>query len=920
MRPKRLTMTAFGPYVERTVIDFTKLGGGLFLIPGDTGAGKTIIFDAITFALFGAASGGDRGAGQLRSRYAPAELPTEVELVFDYAGKEYTVKRNPEYERPKARGTGLTKTKANAELHLPDGSVRVGNTEVITAVTELLGVSVGQFKQIAMIAQGDFRKVLQASTDDRQEIFRKLFSTERYKALQERLKTQCNNASREFEEFGRAVRQEIEHISCAPDDALAAELSEARKGLVGTARVLEMVEALVTQDTDASAALDAGMQETQKRISESSVRVEKEQTFRRTEAELVTAKEGLAEATTRRSECDGAYRKALARKPEAEACGTDAEKLRLELARFDELEKAQGKVRMCEKALAMRLDEKVLAASKAGSYADNLVALRKELETLADVDADLVAADNALAKKAEEASRIANLRAMASKAESAEKALSVAESAYEAAKTKAMEKQKSYAEAFQRYLDAQAGILADQLREGVPCPVCGSLTHPSPACKPTEAPTDAELKNLEKESGNALEAQQSAGNRLAEARTSRDRQEESTLEEAKALLGAETMTELRARMPLREAEIETETGILREKADQLSAAKQRKQKLTEQIPQIEELKNEAEQKANDAVAKAASAETELRAAREAAEEIAAKLPKSDRAAVETEIRGLVARKSEIETAIETTSEALQRCEKDIERYRGNIESGEKLLENRVAVDLAQEAALQEELKASWDRLKEKKELLAGRIHTNKKARDTIAGLYTGSAAKEAELRVLKALSDTANGNLPGKEKISLETYVQMAYFDRVLAKANVRLMTMSGGQYELKRCSTAENLSSKSGLDLDVLDHYNGGTRSVKTLSGGESFLASLSLALGLSDEIQSAAGGIHLDAMFVDEGFGTLDDELLRLAMQALMGMTAGNRMVGIISHVAELKERITNRIVVTKQHGGSKAVVTAE
>ena len=920
MRPKRLTMSAFGPYVEETTIDFTQLGGGLFLIAGDTGAGKTIIFDAITFALFGDASGDVRDAGQLRSRYATADVPTEVELVFDYAGKEYTVKRNPEYERPKARGTGLTKMKANAELHLPDGSVRVGNREVVAAIEELLGMNSGQFKQIAMIAQGDFRKVLQATTEERQKIFRKLFATERYRALQESLKNQYNAKAAEYAETSRAVRQEIEHISCAESDALAGELAEARKGLVGTERVLAMIDALVAQDRTLSGELERKQAEAQDRIAESSARIEKEKTLRRTEEDLAAAREGLTAAKEKRTERETAYKEALSRKPEADRCGSLVEKLRLELGQYEELDKARLKVKECGNALAQKQENLERAKAQAAETAGKLETQRNELAALADADTEFVKAENALHKCEEEATRIRNLRAMADRTEELADAYVKAEKAYLTAKAEAVVRQQESADAFQRYLDAQAGILAERLTDGVACPVCGSVTHPNPACRPAEAPTDAELEEFERKSKEALDAQEKASNRLTGARTAKEKQEESTLEEAKALLGAETMTELRARMPLRESDLETEKSRLGGQVSEYRTAKQRKQELTDRIPLTEKEKTAAEQAAATAATQLATAEAELRAATEKEKELTEKLPRPDRASVEEEIRTLTAQKKEIEGAIDTALAAFQQAEKDAEGFRSKIEFGEKQLKDRVIIDIDKETADQAELRAAAEAYGAEVKALAAHITNNTAVRRKIADLYAGSAAKEAELRVLKALSDTANGSVQGKEKITLETYVQMAYFDRVLAKANVRLMTMSGGQYELKRCSVADNHKSQSGLDLDVLDHYNGGTRSVKTLSGGESFLASLSLALGLSDEIQSAAGGIHLDAMFVDEGFGTLDDELLRLAMQALTGMTAGNRMVGIISHVTELKERITNRIVVTKQHGGSTAKIVTE
>lgn len=476
MRPIKLILSAFGPYAGRVELLLDRLGqSGLYLITGDTGAGKTTIFDAITFALYGEASGGSREPSMLRSKYADPATPTEVTLRFVYAGREYTVRRSPEYTRPARRGAGMVTQAAEAELTCPDGRVITRLREVNQALCGILGVDRQQFSQIAMIAQGDFLRLLLADTRDRQAIFREIFKTGRYQTLQERLKTE-------------------------------------------------------------SAAL--------------------------------------------RQQCD---------------------------------------------------------------------ALRQRVE-----------------------------------------------------------------QSLGRVRDA-----AGQPLDGLP-------------------PEDA-------------------------------------------LARTETL---------------------------LAAA-----------------------------------------------------PEMDLAAQRERRAALADRRAE---------------------------------------------------------LADRREQLRLRLAGNAAARDEAGAALTQLTRLEARWGWVRALADTAGGSLNGKEKVMLETYVQTAYFDRIVARANTRFMVMSAGQYELQRCRTADNNRSQSGLELEVVDHYNGTVRSVRTLSGGESFLASLALALGLSDEVQSSAGGIRLDTMFVDEGFGSLDEQALQQALQALASLTGGNRLIGLISHVAELKDRIDRQIVITKQRaGGSTAVL---
>ena len=296
----------------------------------------------------------------------------------------------------------------------------------------------------------------------------------------------------------------------------------------------------------------------------------------------------------------------------------------------------------------------------------------------------------------------------------------------------------------------------------------------------------------------------------------------------------------------------------------------------------------------------------------------AELPFSDRVLAEREMQTREAARAALQKALEQAQKAYQMGKATADTLRGQIQGYQEQLRQAEPIDLELERAKRKTLSVEIARLSEGLAELAARIRCNQTALEHLKEQSGDLEETEKKWTWVRALSNTANGNISGEEKIMLETYVQMTYFDRIIARANTRFMVMSGGQYELKRRIEAENNRSQSGLELDVIDHYNGTERSVNSLSGGETFKASLSLALGLSDEIQSSAGGIRLDTMFVDEGFGSLDEESLQQAMRALSSLTEGNRLVGIISHVAELKEKIDKQIFVTKDRsGGSRAEI---
>lgn len=771
MRPLTLTLSAFGPYAGEETIDFTRLGTkGLYLITGDTGAGKTTIFDAIVFALYGEASGEARGADMLRSKYAAADTPTYVRMQFSYHGAEYRIMRNPEYRRPSKKGEGFTANKADAELLCPDGRIVTKNRDVTKAVTELLGLDKNQFTQIAMIAQGDFLRLLYAKTEDRSKIFREIFHTKAYQTLQERLKTEAAALRQEYEAIEKSIDQYLEGVLCKEAD-FAARMDSVRQNR----------KAILTEDIAALI---------QERIAA-------------WEAQLILLQKQLDTYEKELEEVN----QVIGRVHEQKKRREELERTKAQLSRIaPSLALLQKQYEEKQRAFQVFEEER---AQLEKAYQDSLEMLER--------------------REAQEQMRL--------QVEKLQKDVAAGEKAYGQAALLHRQAKEAYDEMERQYLDEQAGVLALHLEKEKPCPVCGSLTHPMPAKQKAGAPSKTAVDKAKKDA-------EMANARLHKAS-----------EEAGALKGRlESMAEQYRIMMAAETDEEKEAALSR------FTGKEEAQKI------LSEKERESQRQ------------------------------KKALAGMETEYRN--------------REKEYQRCQ-----------SMKEMLEKQLAEGTE---TIPEELEEKRRVLTEKKKFALEEQRELHRCAQTNAGIVQDIERKGRQKKAVEEkwsfigeLAATFNGNVAGKDKIMLETYVQMTYFDRMIERANTRFMLMSGGQYELKRAA-AQNIKSQSGLELDVVDHYNGSVRSIKTLSGGEAFLASLSMALGLSDEIQSTAGGIALDTMFVDEGFGYLDEEALVQAIRTLQGLAEGNRLVGIISHVGSLKEKIEKQIVVTKEKsGGSRTAI---
>ena len=921
MRPLRLTISAFGPYAGKTELDLTGLGeSGLYLISGDTGAGKTTLFDAITYALYGEPSGTVRETSMLRSKYAEPGTETYVDLSFLYNGKEYNVVRKPEYKRAKKRGDGEVSQNADAALTYPDGRVETGNKHVTEAVQEIIGIVRSQFRQIAMIAQGDFLKLLISSTKERQDIFRRIFQTENYETLQDRLKDEASGLDRDHKEIHRSIKQHIAGIECAEDDVLEIDVRKAKAGDLSINAVLELLENLGKQDKKTQKKEKTALEKAEKEISEIDTALGKAEKDNKAREDLEKANAGLAAASAGTKEVQKTYDNAVKNQPEIEDLTGRIAKEEAKLPQYDELEKTGGEIRGKERELEELREYNAGLEEGVVQKKEQQQEWSKELAGLKDAETNKLKYENDHEKAVKKKAQVSGIKTLLSERAGIQKALDAAQSGYLKLRDIAETKNASYAKLSRAFLDAQAGILAGTLEDGEPCPVCGSTEHPALAALAVGAPTETDVEAAKREAEKARDKAASASSAAAEEKAKLEAKEKEMAKAAKDVLGVK---------PEKLADaVGAELSILDEALAALTAGVkeerqrcERKADIEKRQPILETELAEIAEEVTDSVAAIAELKTEIAGIEAAYKKIKKTLVWETKKEAGENILSLTEKKKQLESTIQSAKTAVDEHNKTISGLETQIKTLNKQLDGAGATDTESLYSRKEELAERKAELSEKAAITGSRLKINGDIEDRVSERLKESTVVEERWKWVKALSDTANGQVAGKEKIMLETYVQAYYFEQIIRNANLRLMTMSGGQYELKRSAEAGNLRSQSGLDLNVIDHYNASERSVKTLSGGESFMASLSLALGMSDEIQKMSGGIRIDAMFVDEGFGSLDEDTLSQAMKALIDLaTESNLLVGIISHVPELKERIDKQIVVKKgKSGGSRVEIVA-
>ena len=874
MKPIQLVLSAFGPYVERTVIDFSALGEeGLFLIAGDTGAGKTTIFDAISFALYGEASGGKekRKSKSFHSDYVSDQTETYVELTFRHRGETWWIRRNLEYQRPaKKKKDGMettTRQAADAQMRNEDtGEEILRMDDVNRRVRELLGLTQDQFTQTVMIAQGDFLKILTASSDDRKKLFRDLFHTNLYVDLQSRLQEKnraCADEQKALEQVILSAEGKIDpEAEFAEREILLSYCGQIQH----TDALCALLARLIEQEKAAQEQARAQKKEAADQIGALIAAVTEGERVNRDFADWESKRARLAALTAGQGEID-AQRAALAAARRAQQLETDEALMRRTRRDMDAqraaLSEAQAALEQAEKALP-EAETRMKEAESRGGEIHALLAQAKQMEDCLPVLGEVERLKAALDTQKRELQRLTE-------------ASSRAQAAYTAA-------QNSY------YL-SQAGLLARELKAGQPCPVCGSTAHPCPAQITPETVTRQALEQAAKRRETAEKAQSDAATRLAANRAALD-EREGRLRALK--IGAdETRQRLAARI---------------DAAHQAAADRQREIDAARSAYQALDKRKTAAQSAVDAAQKQLAAlEKDLRAQTEAFEQKRAAHGFEDEASYRLAKR---------------TNADIERLDREIRNYdeqkrtlAAQTHELEDKLSGRQRTDLT---ALQNRRAAALDRqakAENAEKAMVRKLTLHESAEREIRQANAAIQKKRGKWQIIQELYTCCAGIAAGnpRAKLTFEAYVQQYYFRFVVAAANKRLTRLTDGMFTLRVMREAANRVSQSGLDLEVLDRSTGQARDVSTLSGGESFLASLALALGLSDAVQSQSGQIRMDAMFIDEGFGSLDENALRSSIDVLLELADGKRLIGIISHVQELEERIDKQIVVTKTPNGS-------
>ena len=937
MRPIKLVLSAFGPYASKVELDLSKLGeNGVYLITGDTGAGKTTIFDAITFALFGKPSGDIRDVKTLRSEYANEEIETYVELDFIYHDEEYHIYRRPEYTYTHVQKNGEVKQRSKATdayLILPNGDRIVKPTEVTKQVEQLLGMKRDQFRQIAMIAQGSFLEILNADTKERGRLFEKVFMTSKYSVLMDRLNQMAKESSIALNDAKLRLQQIISDIRVP--EILQEQYEQTLKtfAMNDIQPVYDLLDNIIIGAKEGIENLQKQKEQVQKQLQKS----RKEETEKTKQLQDLLSLEKLLKEKPVKEEKANLY---------TERLKTDGEKYRIQI---DALKKEQAQIEyeLPEYAGLTKLTAKLAEIKKQGS------SVLKDLETKTSLKKQL---DEDITLKQKEAQILTDselsLNKLFIKEEEIEKKISafyhasMIQSNYQNAvdnlkkKTQFLQEstdrkamlQKQYDDAQLSYFANQAGLLASRLIKGEPCPVCGSIEHPRPASYSDQLVTQEEINQYKKKADQVEKEYQVASKACVDANLKM-----STLQNELELV-LKSVTEqtiplgnVKTFIDEHTVQLKKEQKEISTRIKQLQQQSKRYQELLKMIPKLQQKLTALAEEVSQSEITQTKLSVEHEQIQKQVQETTAKLKYSSETEAKNCVAILAKQILEYQQQIDQLTNESKLAMDELVYVSAQID----MLKEKVEPSI-DEIPLQKNqlglLQAEIENLQVQQEEILKSIHDTQMyesdAQDTKKKIKSESDTYQTKLSrysSLRELADVAMGNgRSSKEKITLQEYVQIAYLDRMIHKANERYLSMSNQQYQLVRSAGTKDKRSHEALDLDVIDFSNGSIRPVSSLSGGESFIASLALALGMSDEIQSQAGGIQIDTMFIDEGFGTLDRDSLNNAIQTLMKLSGENRLVGIISHVKELKERIHKGIIVTKDlhgsHGSAAKVINEE
>ncbi|MCI8484213.1 MAG: SMC family ATPase [Lachnospiraceae bacterium] len=935
MRPVKLVMSAFGSYAGEEVIDFSEMKQGVFLITGDTGAGKTTIFDGITYALYDQTSGGKREGDMMRSQYAEPSIQTFVELTFLYRGETYVVRRNPNYKRTSRRKNKegaypLAKEAASVTLWMPDGREFPGKIkEINEKIVEILGVGGPQFTQIAMIAQGEFIRLLHASSRERKEIFAKVFDTERYARLQLKLREESKELYGKLEDNRKLCLHEIQGVQCLPESQFLLEWEENSRLLeTNPVQILESLGKLIQEIQERESEIRRQETENRRKMEENTFYLRQAREINQLFAQEREAEKEIADRTAllqlQKSQEERAKAALWEQKDKWES---QAPEWNQQIAEWKGLFPKYGqlkeKLHILQQAEKMQEEvEKGWDQSKErleGIYVliQNAEMRQKELEEIIGKIPALSEAEKELTAKQ---SVLEEMEETCQKVRTYEKSLELEQKKVQAALTFYQEKSQIYEEKNQKFVEEQVGILAQDLQEGQPCPVCGSRKHPQKAFLSSQAVTGRQVEQAKKEREEADQKLNQSREQFQKVQESCEKEKTLLQRDGNRIFGENFQPEyiLPALEECRQKRAETSHQLAqaREQEDQCEEQKKIQQQLTEE----RELLLKQQEAWNQ---KQYQAKLQVETVSQASQLLRKELPFETEEELKRQLQAAEERRKQLEQEKIQAEKSLQELQQEIAKNQGMLEEQQKnqnLLRNRLeGKEQAEESSLQEredQLKKEAGKLEQEKLRLAGLQSGNQQAKGRLAKLQQEREGLKGQYEIISNLDKTANGNLTQHIRMDFQTYIQRRYFRYMIAEANRRLMKMNGSKF-LLQCRELEHLAKQgeAGLDLDIYDLITDKVRDVKTLSGGESFLAALAMALGMADVIQNTAGKVQIDTMFIDEGFGSLDEEARNKAVLILRELAGNTRLVGIISHVTELKEQMDQKLVISKSDKGSSA-----
>ena len=909
MKPIYLSMEGFGPYKNKTEIDFTRLGDrGIYLITGDTGAGKTTIFDAITFALYNETSGNGRDPDMMHSKYLSDNELSTVEFVFLYRDKQYKITRKIK--------PGKSASKKNASMVMPDGTLIEGASNVTDKCEEILGIKREQFTQIAMIAQGDFLKLIRAKSDERRKIFSDIFNTVNYNSLEERIKADDAHIQRKYEDIGGKITAAFKNSVCGDNECF--EELKAMKDQSDTYIVRKgkgLLDKIIRLDEDGKSADEEKKKSLNSRRDLLNALKERAESSKNNRLAAEKARKTAAENRPLLEEREKKYlllQQDTQRDELTKLITLEKDKL----SDYDEYNRLLGEATAKEKALADLEKKLALAEKQTLSHEEKLAKSKERLIELKDAEKEHTEIKTEYNRLCEDNDRLKALKKSKSDFDRLEKDLENAREKYQTLSEKSTAADHIFKTLQKAFLDEQAGVLAKSLKDGEKCPVCGSTVHPFPAVLTENAPDEKAVKDAETAAKTALELTEAASRNASSLNGKFEENRKNLLKETEDFLSITEIELIDEQLEKAEADYAAKISQTETRLETAGEKAEQKKLLEASLPQLEENLRLSTENKNALSLSIAAARAECDNAKAAAKSCGASLKYSSLAEAKESISNKENRLAELNRQLDKAKTDLEDCRSLIEENLTKAKTYEESINPEDEEKGINAAVELEKLNGEISAIEESIQLAAVRISGNKTVLKQLEE-YSRDFEKISQKReIVQPLADVVSGKIDGETKIRLETYILSGYLDRILVHASSRLSRMTDGQYTLERRTDDSNRKSQQGLDIDVFDRKTGSSRPVHSLSGGESFMASLSMALGLSDEIQQSAGGIKLDTMFIDEGFGSLSDEALNNAIDVLNDLSEGCKSIGIISHVESLKNRIDKQITVTKSTAGGSSV----